>query len=30
MINTKKGNARTANLDPCKVPPPPTKGNKHI
>ena len=23
MINTKKGNARTANLDPCKVPPPP-------
>ena len=23
MINTKKGNAQTANLDPCKVPPPP-------
>ena len=26
MINTQKGNALTANLDPCKV----TKGNKHI
>ena len=26
MINTKKGNARTANLDPCKVPPPPPQG----
>ena len=25
MINTKKGNARTANLDPCKVPPPPPR-----
>ena len=27
----KKGNAQTAHLDPCEVPPPPPpgKGNKH-
>ena len=24
MINTQEGNEWTANLDPCKVPPPPT------
>ena len=27
MINAQNGNAQTAHLDPCKVPPP--KGNKH-
>ena len=28
MINAQNGNAQTAHLDPCEVPPPPCKGNK--
>ena len=27
MINAQNGNAQTAHLDPCKVPPPPREIN---